>query len=130
MWWKNPAPITDEDRQTEVRRLEGIRDKLLDEAPMHFYFRRLLLPIMLVMMLIPIGNSIWTSHLPLGSAVLIAGFLFVLACGSWWVWKGTPPLGDRWGFSDTLGYEGNSPRDIQRKIDDLRSPPPNSTGQT
>ena len=122
--------MTEQEREQEIRRLAGIRDKLLDNAPMHFYFRRLLLPIMLVMILIPIWHDIWIHHLTLGSAVLIAGFLFLLSSGAWWVWKGTPALGDRWGFADRLGYEGDSPRDLQKKIDALRSPPPNSTGKT
>lgn len=41
--------MPDDEREREIPPLEGVRDKLLDAAPMNFYFRRLLLPIMLVM---------------------------------------------------------------------------------
>jgi hypothetical protein len=58
--------------------------------------------------------------LTFGVAVFLAAFLFLLGHSTWQVWKRTPT--DKWGFSDGLGYDGDSPRDIQKKIDALRSP--------
>jgi len=128
MWWKNATPMTDEEREREIRRLEGVRDKLLDAAPMTFYFSRLLLPIMLVMVLVVIGHGLWTqpSNLTFGVAVFLAAFLFLLGHSTWKIWKRTPT--DKWGFSDGLGYDGDSPRDLQKKIDALRSPPAKDAG--
>jgi hypothetical protein len=121
MWWKNPTPMTDEERESEIHRLEGVRDKLLDAAPMHFYFRRLLLPIMLALVVVVIWHAVWTrpSNLTFGAAIFFAAFLLVLGHSTWKVWKGTPT--DKWSFSDGLGYEGDSPRDVQQKIDALRA---------
>jgi len=49
MWWQPKQPLADAERRQEIRRLEAVREKLLNEAPKHFYFRRLLLPIMMAM---------------------------------------------------------------------------------
>jgi hypothetical protein len=130
MWWQKPKPMTEQEREQEIRRLEGIRDRLLDEAPKHFYFGRILLPIMLVPVLIVIWRAIWERppNFTVWAALFLAAFLFVLCDSTWKLWKGTPS--DKWGFSDALGYEGDSPRDIQKKIDALRSPPHDSARPT
>jgi hypothetical protein len=85
--------MTDEEREREIRRLEHIREKLLDDAPNHFYFRRLLLPIMLVMILIPIAHNIWTGHFDswIGGIACRISFLSCVAalggCGrALWLW--------------------------------------------
>jgi hypothetical protein len=123
MWWSRPTPKTDDEREREIRRLEGVRDKLLDEASKHFYFRRFLLPVMLVIVLFVIGRTVWLrpANFTIGAALLLAGVMFMMGSSTWRVWKRTPPPGDGWGFSDGLGYEGDSPRDVQRKIEALRA---------
>jgi hypothetical protein len=123
MWWQKPKPMTEQEREEEIRRLEGVRDRLLNDAPKHFYALRLLLPIMLAMALVMVWHAVWERPptLTFWAALFLAAFLLVLCDMTWKVWKGTPR--DKWGFSDGLGYEGDSPRDIQKKIDALRSTP-------
>jgi hypothetical protein len=60
-------------RADEIRRLETIRDKLLANAPKHFYFRRFLLPVMLAMALLAVVKGLCSR--PSHSA---------LATGSFW----------------------------------------------
>lgn len=115
--------MTAEEREREIRRLEGVRDKLLDAAPKHFYAKRLILPVMLAATVLVIvdGASVHPASLTFWAGLFLAVFLFLLGHGTWKVWHSTPAAGDKWGFSDRIGYEGDSPRDIQRKIDVLRS---------
>jgi|HubBroStandDraft_2_1064218.scaffolds.fasta_scaffold628103_2 hypothetical protein len=120
--WSQRKLITEEEREREIHRLEAVRDKLLDAAPKHFYFKRLLLPVMLAGTLIAVGDAILAhpAHLTFGHGLFLVGFLVLICLGTWKVWRSTPAPGDKWAFSDGLGYEGDSPRDIQRKIDALR----------
>ena len=122
MWSFSPKPMTAEEREREIRRLEGVRDKLLDAAPKHFYAKRLILPVMLAATVLVIvdGARVHPANLTLAAGLFLAVFLFLIGHGTWKVWHSTPAPGDKWGFSDRIGYEGDSPRDIQRKIDDLR----------
>jgi hypothetical protein len=80
MWPQNPNSMTHEERQREIRRLEAVRDRLLEAAPKHSFFQRLLLPIMLTMMLFVVWHTISTRpfHLAVGSALSLAGLLLVL----------------------------------------------------
>jgi hypothetical protein len=120
MWSRKP--MTEDEREREISRLEGVRDKLLDAAPKHFYAKRLILPVMLAATVLVIVDGALThpANLTLWGGLFLAVFLFLMGHGTWKVWHSTPAPGDKWGFSDRLGYEGDSPRDIQRKIDDLR----------
>lgn len=123
MWRRHPNPMTDEERQREIRRLEAVRDQLLHVAPMHFYLRRLLLPIMLAMTLFVLWHTASTRSLDLtiGPTLLLTGFLVVVCYAAWKFWKSPPIPADKWEFSDRLEHEGNSVRDVQQKIDELRS---------
>src|ERR1700722_702262 len=125
MWAQTPTPMSEEDREREIQRLERVRDMLLDEAPMHFYFKRLLLPLMLVPALIAFGDAIWAhpATLTFMHGLLFAVFLVMAGSSTWKAWKSTPVPGDKWGYSDGLGYEGDSPREIQKTIDQLRNTP-------
>jgi hypothetical protein len=122
MWWRqNAGAMSEEDRQAEICRLECVRDKLLADAPKHFHFRRFLIPIMLALALWTVVNALLQHRVSLGSAVFLAAFCAVLVREVYRLWIRPPAPGDRWGYSDTLGYEGDSPRDIQKKIDALRA---------
>jgi len=123
MWWQPKQPLADAERRQEIRRLEAVREKLLNEAPKHFYFRRLLLPIMMAMVAYVIVYTAWRHPLQLTplAVIFLAAFCFIIGHSTWRVWHKTPALGDRWGFSHTLGYEGDSPRDLQKKIDALKA---------
>jgi hypothetical protein len=59
MWWHSPEPENDEERRAEIRRLEGIRDRLLEKAPRSFTMKRLLLPVMMAMFLLALGQGVW-----------------------------------------------------------------------
>ena len=93
MWRLHPNPMTDEERQREIRRLEAVRDQLLHVAPMHFYLRRLLLPIMLAMTLFVLWHTASTRSLDLtiGPTLLLTGFLVVVCYAAWKFWK-SPPI--------------------------------------
>jgi hypothetical protein len=123
MWWQPKQPATEAERQQEMRLLEAVREKLLNEAAQHFYFRRLLLPVMISMMAYVIGYTAWRHPLQLTPVAVIffAAFCFIVGYGGWLVWHNTPAPGDRWGFSDALSYDGDSPRDLQKKIDALKA---------
>jgi hypothetical protein len=77
---------------------------------------------MLAMALLAVVKGLCShpSQFSFGHRLFLAGFLAVIFLSFWKVWRRTPAHGDRWGFADALGYEGDSPRDIQRKIDALR----------
>jgi hypothetical protein len=120
MWSMNPNRMTEKQREDDIRRLESVRDKLLASAPKHFYFRRALLPLMLLLILMSAADAVLKHHaqMTFWHGLILAAFLLFLGHSTWKVWRSTPT--DSWGFSDGLGYEGDSPRDIQKKIDALR----------
>src|SRR5258705_10090321 len=74
--------------------------------------------------------SDWPSLLPDWPSLLrYLGTLAVLGVGAastghafWHAWIAPRPArGDLWAYSDRVGYEGDSPRDIQARIDALRA---------
>jgi hypothetical protein len=53
---------------------------------------------------------------------LLGGIAAVTGAGCWVVWiEPRPAPDDLWGYSDLVGYEEESPRDIQTRIDALRA---------
>jgi hypothetical protein len=75
-----PEPMTEQQRADEIRQLETVRDKLLANAPKHFYFRRFLLPVMLAMALLAVVKGLYSrpSQFSFGHGLLLAGFLAVI----------------------------------------------------
>jgi uncharacterized membrane protein YeiB len=122
MWWKH-EPLTETERQLEIARLEGIRDKMLDRAPLSFAMNRGIMSMMFMMFSIAIGNELLFHSERFDWRLLVFaamfGSLLLSAMGK--VWWNPPVEGDHWGMSDRLGYEGDSPRDVQAKIDRLRA---------
>jgi hypothetical protein len=66
----------------------------------------------------------WHSSIHnLGGLAVVGLFTAFLLRFFWVSWINPPAVGDRWAQSDTLGYEGDSPRDVQHKIDKLKMEP-------
>jgi hypothetical protein len=122
MWWQSPEPANNDERRAEIRRLEGIRDRLLEKAPRSFYMKRFILPVMMAMFLLALGQGIWKHPNSISpGSVLFSGVFFLLLGHAIWKIRKAPAPGDRWGYSDALGYEGDSPRELQERIDRLRA---------
>jgi hypothetical protein len=85
---------SDAERQHEIARLESKRDAA--------------------------AALIHPDKLSLATGLLIGGFLLWLGSMIWRTWIRPPAKGDLWGYADTIGYDGDRPREIQRKIDVLR----------
>lgn len=119
-WWQAHTPRTDAERGAEISRLARQRDDLLERAPMTVMMRQAVLAcslaVMLMMFLRPIlaGTASWTGWLPV--AAITAALLAVLYRS-----RHLPPVGDQWANSRLLGYDGDSPQDLQDRIDRLRA---------
>jgi hypothetical protein len=114
--------LFDAERQREIARLEARRDAVLRQAPRAFAFRRVFAPVMFLLLLVQLGAAalFHPDKLSLATGLLIGGFLLWLGSMVWRTWIHPPAKGDLWGYADTIGYDGDSPREIQRKIDVLR----------
>jgi hypothetical protein len=105
---RNPKQITEDEREREIRRLESVRDKLLDAAPKHFYAKRLMLPVMLAATVLVIidGARVHPASLTLWAGLFLAVFLFLIGHGTWKVWHSTPAPGDKWGLFRSTWLRG------------------------
>jgi hypothetical protein len=114
--------LSDAERQSKIARLESRRDAVLREAPRAFAFRRVFAPIMFALLLVQFiaAALLHPDKLSLVTCLLIGGFLLWLGSMIWRTWIRPPAKGDLWGHADTIGYDDDSPREIQRKIDVLR----------
>jgi hypothetical protein len=119
-WWQAHKPRTDAERAAEITRLSQQRDRLLDRAPMEVVMRQAVLgcslAVMLMMFLRPIlaGTASWKGWLPV---IAIAAGLIAVIYRS----RHLPAAGDQWANSRLLGYDGDSPQDLQDRIDRLRA---------
>jgi hypothetical protein len=122
MWWRD-EPRTDREREQEIARLEGVRDRLLDRAPCAFAFQQLVAPIMFAGYVAMFGGTLLFHPEKVSPVFIAVAIVFGLVFGGILhkSWVRAPARGDRWGMSERLGYEGDSPRDIQAKIDRLRA---------
>jgi hypothetical protein len=122
MWWRS-EPKTDAERQREIARLEGVRDRLLADAPRQFVMQKAIFLIMFAGYLAMVANTLLFHREGVTLGFFVFAILFGLICGTM-LFKSfmhPPAKADRWGMADRLGYEGDSPRDIQAKIDRLRA---------
>jgi hypothetical protein len=121
MWWTRPK--TDAERREEITRLKRARDTMLTKALEHYEFQRIVWPIAYLFMLALFCISLFQHPERPNLATVIGGTAVFLVLGLLLgrTWFSPPVKGDRWGYSDHLGYEGDSPRDAQRKIDKLRA---------
>jgi hypothetical protein len=113
--------MTPEQRQEEILRLKRVRDRLLNDAPKHFYLRRMIIPIILALVLMEAVVSLRHHRMSVASGLVLGALCAILLFLAYRFWINPPMRSDRWGYSDTLGYEGDSPRDIQEKIEALRA---------
>jgi hypothetical protein len=122
MWWRD-GPRTDGEREREIARLEGVRDRLLERAPRSFAFQQFLAPLMFAGYVAVFGGTLLFHPEKVGPVFIAMAIVFGLLFGRMLhkSWVRVPTRGDRWGMSERLGYEGDSPRDIQAKIDRLRA---------
>jgi hypothetical protein len=122
MWWKD-EPRTDSEREQEIARLEGVRDRLLQRAPRSFAFQQLVAPLMFAGYLTVFGGTLLFHREKVDLVFILLAIAFGLVFGRvlYKSWVHPPARGDRWGMSERLGYDGDSPRDIQAKIDRLRA---------
>lgn len=121
MWWSRPR--SDAARREEIARLKAKRDAMLERAPEAFAIRRVLLPVMYVFVLALFTVSLIRHPEQASPGLIGVGTCLFLLFGwaMWKVWLHKPAPGDRWGYSDTLGYDGDGPRDVQRKIDAMEA---------
>jgi hypothetical protein len=123
MWfWRQPK-LTDLERQGEIARLEAARDSMLESAPRAAVFRRVFIPAAFVLLMTFAGISVAThpGKSPLLNWLVFAVLVFMGGRAVLRIWLHPLPKGDPWSLSDTLQYDGDSPRDVQKKIDALRT---------
>jgi hypothetical protein len=71
----------------------------------------------------PLLLADWVSLIPYLFGISLLGFIAAvsgIACWITWI-APRPAPDDLWGYSDLVGYEDESPRDIQARIDTLRA---------
>ena len=121
MWWRH-TPRTDQERLQEIARLTKKRDHLLDRAPEAVLVRRTIILCFLGLMIFLVGEQIFFQPARYGfigifALAVFGALLFVILRGS----STLPSIGDRWGMSRLLSYEGDSPQELQNKIERLRA---------
>ncbi len=121
MWW-NWTRRTEVERDLEIARLTKKRDDLLDHAPEAVIVQQAVIVCFLAAMIFLFAGQIFSgpSHFNLG-ALLMVGLTGTILIIVLYRRRGLPPIGDRWGMSRLLNYEGDSPQDVQNKIDRLRA---------
>ena len=121
MWWSG-APKTDQERAREIALLEAKRDRLLDSAPRAFVTQRWVALGFLCMVVVLIGDQILfhRERFSFPASLVLAIFAAITLYIMHRAWENRPPIGDRRGMASLLGYEGESPQDLQNKIEQLR----------
>jgi len=125
-------PDTGQRLRRKIARLEARRDRELRIAPTLFYVRRTVVLMFLFVVTVQFLTVLFSlssgrpspyEH-PHGFLLLFGACAAGLGYWSWRVWSVPPPAdGDLWAYSDLVGsqYEGDSPRDLQARIDTLRA---------
>jgi hypothetical protein len=116
----HPGPIRNARRKS--RGLTKKRDHLLDRAPEAALVRQTIILCFLGLMIFLVGGQIFFQPARSGLVAIFAlalfgALLFVFLRGSLHL----PSIGDRWGMSRLLGYEGDSPQELQNEIERLRA---------
>jgi hypothetical protein len=121
MWWRQ-RPKTDAERAEEIARLTKKRDYLLNRASEAVLIRQAVVACFLGIIIFLFAGQIFAGAARVNLAALVAVtlagtlLLTVLYRG-----QNLPPIGDRWGMSRLLDYDGDSPQDVQDEIERLRS---------
>jgi hypothetical protein len=121
MWWQqDDIPETAEDRDAEIVSLIRRRDRMLERAPMSAISGQLVRGLMLLLILMSSAQGIVAHYQSVNAWAVygICGFLCLVAAYNSLRF---PPISDRWAMSRLVGYEGDSPQDLQNRIDRLRT---------
>jgi hypothetical protein len=121
MWW-HQTPKTDAERAEEIAQLTKKRDNLLNRAPEAVLIRQAVVVCFLGIMIFLFAGQIFAGAVGIKFAALVAvtlagAFLLIVLYRS----RNLPPIGDQWGMSRLLSYEGDSPQDVQDRLERLRS---------
>ena len=125
MFWHDNQPSTAEERDAEIASLISRRDRMLERAPMSAIGGQLVRGFILLMILMSCARGI-IVHYQSVSAWAIYGIFGLLCLVVIYSSLRFPPLSDRWAMSRLVGYEGDSPQDLQNRIDRLQSERPAS----
>ena len=120
MWWRDDRPRTAEGRAAEIAELAGRRDRMLERAPMSAIAGQSVRGVILMVILISSARGILVHYQSVSAwaAYGIFGFLCLIVVYSSLRF---PPMSDRWAMSRLVGYEGDSPQDLQNRIDKLQA---------
>lgn len=128
MWkWR---PLTEAKRQRKIARLETRRDRMLRNAPFAFFMTRLVTALFFLAITVVFSLSLRRLLLAPPSDlktlivnIVLPGLLvFLFGFAAWRVWfRPRPAPNDLWAYADRVEWDGNGPRDIQRRIDALRA---------
>jgi hypothetical protein len=122
MWFWRQPPLSGAVRRREIARLESKRDHLLENAGRSVAFRRIFIPMAFAFAVMwGIGIVAHPGAHQAMSLLVYAAVLFVVGRFVVRYWFRPAPKGDLWADSDTIAYDGDGPRDVQKKIDALRA---------
>lgn len=121
MWWRqDDRPRTAEERDAEIVSLVRRRDRLLERAPRSAIAGQLMRGLTLLVILTAVAGGVVADYPSISAGVVygIYGLLCLLVIYSSLRF---PPMSDRWAMSRLVGYDGDSPQDLQDRIDALRA---------
>jgi hypothetical protein len=121
MWWQqDDIPKTAEECDAEIASLIRRRDRMLERAPMSAISGQLVRGLILLLILISSAQGI-IMHYQSMNAWAVYGICGLLCLVVLYSSLRFPPMSDRWAMSRLVGYEGDSPQDLQNRIDRLRA---------
>jgi hypothetical protein len=121
MWWqRDDRPKTSEERDAEIASLMRRRERMLEHAPRSAIAGQLIRGLILLFLLIVSAGGI-VAHHPSVSAGLVYALCGLLCLVVVYSFSRFPSMSDRWAMSRLVGYEGDSPQDLQNRIDALQA---------
>jgi hypothetical protein len=125
MWWRqDDIPKTAEQRDAEVASLIRRRgDRMLERAPMSALSGQLVRGLILMLILMSSAQGI-VAHHRFVDAWVVDGVCGALCLVVLYNSLRFPSMSDRWAMSRLVGYEGDSPQDLQDRIDRIRATQP------
>jgi hypothetical protein len=121
MWWRqDDIPKTAEARDAEIASLIRRRDRMLERAPMSAISGQLVRGLILLLILMSSAQGI-VAHDQFVDAWVVYRVCGVLCLIVLYNSLRFPAMSDRWAMSRLVGYEGDSPQDLQNRIDRIRA---------
>ncbi len=105
----------------EIADLTQRRDAMLRNAPKHVFWSRLIVPLVFSMVAMGVAAQLTHRHTPLGGVLVMLVVCAMAGAALWKAWRPGYDPRDLWAASDRVGYEGESPREVQRRIDALQA---------